>query len=280
MARSALTAFRTTPKLADCDPRSVFAAVIQSSQMGLEVGLMGEARLVPFGTQCQLIPGYGSEWKLLLAIRLVQDIYAHEVRLKDTFSLKLGLARDLRHEPLTAEGGFPASDEERGEIAGFYAVAVFKDGSRTFVAMGRKEVEKIRDGSRGYQAAKKYKKESIWDSDFGSMGLKTAIRRICKFLPKSPEMAAALALDAAAVLGKDQNLNLNEVIEELHPPIIDDDERDRGTRYRRTRRQVHPKHRAGRQTEGRDGCGHWHGASGAAAESGKQEPQVEHQRQA
>lgn len=92
--------------------------------------------------------------------------------------------------------------------------------------MGRKEVEKIRDGSRGYQAAKKYKKESIWDSDFGSMGLKTAIGRICKFLPKWPEMAAALALDAAADLGKDQNLNLNEVIEGNYTPIIDDDGRD------------------------------------------------------
>lgn len=64
--------------------------------------------------------------KLARQSGLVQDIYAHEVRLKDTFSLKLGLERDLRHEPLTAEGGFPASDEERGEMAGFYAVAVFK----------------------------------------------------------------------------------------------------------------------------------------------------------
>ena len=273
MARIALTAFRTTPKLADCDPRSVFAAVIQSSQMGLEVGLMGEARLVPFGTQCQLIPGYTGLMKLARQSGLVQDIYAHEVRLKDTFSLKLGLERDLRHEPLTAEGGFPASDEERGEIAGFYAVAVFKDGSRTFVAMGRKEVEKIRDGSRGYQAAKKYKKESIWDSDFGSVGLKTAIRRICKFLPKSPELAAALALDAAADLGKDQNLNLNEVIEGNYTPIIDDETgeiKESGTgapddkSTQSTGQDAEPK--------GATAVDTGNGASGAAAESGKQEP--------
>ena len=37
MARIALTAFRMTPKLGECDPRSVFAAVIQSSQMGLSL---------------------------------------------------------------------------------------------------------------------------------------------------------------------------------------------------------------------------------------------------
>jgi len=224
MARIALTAYRMTPKLGECDPRSVFAAVIQSSQLGLEVGLMGEAHLVPFGDQCQLIPGYTGLMKLARQSGLVQDIYAHEVRVNDRFTLKLGLERDLQHEPLTAQGGFPASDEERGEVVGFYAVAVFKDGSRTFVAMSRKEVEKIRDNSRGYQAAKRFKKESVWDSDFVAMGLKTVIRRLCKFLPKSPELATALALDAVSEQGKAQNLNLKEVIDGTYAPVVIDEE--------------------------------------------------------
>jgi len=55
------------------------------------------------------------------------------------------------------------------------------------------------------------------------MGLKTAIRRLCKFLPKSPELASALALDAAAEQGKAQNLNLTDVIEGNYAPIIDDE---------------------------------------------------------
>ncbi|MBX6392166.1 MAG: recombinase RecT [Burkholderiales bacterium] len=224
MARIALTAFRMNPKLGECDPRSVFAAVIQASQLGLEVGLMGEAHLVPFGDQCQLIPGYTGLMKLARQSGLVQDIYAHEVRVNDKFTLKLGMERSLEHEPLTGLGGFPASDEERGEVVGFYAVAVFKDGSRTFVAMSRKEVEKIRDNSKGYQAAKRYKKESVWDSDFTAMGLKTAIRRLCKFLPKSPELATALALDAASEQGKAQNLNLNDVIEGNYAPVVIDEE--------------------------------------------------------
>ena len=226
MARIALTAFRMTPKLGECDPRSVFAAVIQSSQLGLEVGLMGEAHLVPFGEQCQLIPGYTGLMKLARQSGLVQDIYAHEVRMNDKFTLTLGMERSLEHEPLTAPGGFPASDEERGEVAGFYAVAVFKDGSRTFVAMSRKEVEKIRDNSRGYKAAKRYRKESIWDSDFVSMGLKTAIRRLSKFLPKSPELATALALDVVSEQGRAQNLNLNDVIDGSYAPIFDEEPGD------------------------------------------------------
>ena len=109
-------------------------------------------------------------------------------------------------------------------MVGFYAVGVLKDGSRTFVAMGRKEVESIRDGSRGYQAARKYKKESIWDTDFVAMGLKTAIRRICKFLPKSPELATALAMDEKAQAGQGQNLNLNDVIDGSYAPVIIDED--------------------------------------------------------
>ncbi len=220
MVRIALTAFRMTPKLAECDPRSVFAAVIQSSQLGLEVGLMGEAHLVPFGGQCQLIPGYTGLMKLARNSGLVTDIYPEVVRMNDKFALKLGMERNLEHEPLTTAGGFPASDEERGEVVGFYAVGVLKDGSRTFVAMGRAEVERIRDGSRGYQAARKYKKESIWDTDFASMGLKTAIRRLCKYLPKSPELATALVIDEQA--GR-QKFDLDAVINGSYTPVVDEE---------------------------------------------------------
>ena len=224
MVRIALTAFRMTPKLAECDPRSVFAAVIQASQLGLEVGLNGEAHLVPFGSQCQLIPGYTGLMKLARNGGNVIDIYAHDVRAKDTFSLKFGLERDLKHEPLSLDGGFPASDEDRGQVVGFYAVAVFKDGNRTFVAMGRAEVESIRDNSRGYQAAKKYKKESPWDTNPTAMGMKTAIRRLCKYLPKSPELAAALALDATSEQGKNQNIDLSQAIAGEYTPVADVDE--------------------------------------------------------
>ncbi len=124
MARIALTAFRMNPKLSEVDPRSVVAAVIQSCQLGLQIGLMGEAHLVVFGSQCQLIPGYQGLVKLARNSGSVQDIYAHEVRINDKFDIVLGLNRSLIHEPLK-KNGFPASDDERGAIAGFYAVAVF-----------------------------------------------------------------------------------------------------------------------------------------------------------
>ena len=206
MVRVALSAYRLQPKLADCHPQSVFAAVIQAAQLGLELG-MGEAYLVPFKRECRLIPGYQGLMKLVRNTGQVQDFYAYEVRAHDTFEVVLGLERNLRHEPLK-EHGFPASDEQRGSIVGFYAVAVLKDGSRSFQAMSRAQVEAVRDHALGYQAAKANHKESRWDTDFLSMGLKTVIRRLCKYLPRSPELATALLLDTLAEQGKTQPLTL------------------------------------------------------------------------
>lgn len=241
MTRIALTAFRQNPGLARCDPRSVFAAVIQSSQLGLEVGLMGEAHLVPFNKrvkrgndwvdvpECQLIPGYQGLMKLARNSGLVKDIYAHEVRKNDEFEVTLGLNRDLRHKPLM-ENGFPASDEKRGDVTGFYAVAVFKDGSTSFVALPGSKIIAVRDKSSGYIAAKrnaeKYKKEinSPWVSDFEAMGMKTVIRRLCKMMPKSPELAAAIALDEAIDRGARQGLDINtNVIDGDWSPVMDED---------------------------------------------------------
>ena len=223
MARIALTCFRNVPKLAECDPKSVFAAVIQAAQLGIEPGLLGEAHLIPYKDKCQLIPGWQGLIKLAKQTGMVTDIYAMAVREKDTFSCTFGLNRTLEHKPLTAKGGFPASIKERGEIIGVYAVAVFKDGTRTFIVMGDDEVKRIRDGSSGYQMAVKYKKDSPWTTHYEEMALKTAIRRLCKTLPKSPEMAQAIALEDAHNRGQAQNIDLRDAVEGSYTPPAGDE---------------------------------------------------------
>ena len=221
MCRIALTEFRKNPKLASCDPKSVFAAVIQASQLGLEVGLLGEASLVPFGTECQLIPGYIGLMKLAMNTGKVSDIYAHSVRANDDFEIIFGLDRTLRHKPLM-DGSFPASDEMRGSIVGYYAVCIFNDGKKTFQAMSNADVLKIRDSSKGYKACKKFGKVSIWDEHAEAMGIKTVIRRLCKYLPKSPELAAALELDNIADRTGKQSLSVSDAIDGTWSPDYTD----------------------------------------------------------
>lgn len=222
MLRIALTAFRMNPGLERCKPLSILAAVIQASQLGLEIGQQGEAHLVPFKDECQMIPGYLGLIKLARNSGQVKDIYAHEVYENDHFALRLGLDRHLEHEPMVARGGFPAAAKDRGAVVGFYAVAVFKDGSTTFSAMGVDEINQIRDNSRGYQASKRFGKQSPWDTDYVAMGKKTVIRALCKMLPKSAEMSVALGLDQAAAEGKSQGINLKQAADGSYEPPVDD----------------------------------------------------------
>jgi recombination protein RecT len=203
MCRIALTEFRKNPRLAECDPRSVFAAIIVASQLGLEPGVLGQAYLIPYKQECQLIIGYQGLIDLVRRSGLVQRIEAHVVRHGEKFTYKSGLHTVLEHEPQLE--GTP------GALRLCYAVAEFKDGGYHVEVMVQDQVEKIRDRSQAVINAKKYNKTTPWDTDTEEMWRKTVLRRVCKYLPKSPEIATALSLDDAAAQGR-QAITVDDAI--------------------------------------------------------------------
>lgn len=204
MCRIALTEFRKNPKLADCDPRSVFAAIIVASQLGLEPGVLGQAYLIPYKNECQLIVGYQGLIDLVRRSGMVQRVEAHVVHHGDKFTYRTGLHTVLEHEPQLE--GTP------GALRLVYAVAEFKDGGYHVEVMTEDQINKIRDRSQAVINAKKYGKTTPWDTDTSEMWRKTALRRICKFLPKSPEIAIALSLDDAAAQGR-QAITVQDAID-------------------------------------------------------------------
>ena len=220
MARVALTCFRLNPLLSKCQPASVFACVIQASQMGLRPGLLGEAHLIPYynnrkqAYECQLIPGYQGLLELVRRSGLVESIGAYLVHANDVYEVRFGTDPGIRHEPCL-EG-------DPGAVRFGYAVARMKGGASHIEVMTLAQIIAIRDRSQGYQRAKRDGKPSPWDTDFEEMARKTLLRRIAKFLPKSPELATALALDNAADAGR-QDIDLAEAItgDLTLPEVID-----------------------------------------------------------
>ena len=213
LARIALTEFRKNPKLAECAPKSVFAAIIIASQLGLEPGLLGQAYLIPFKSECQLIPGYQGLIDLVRRTGKVKRIEAHVVRDGDKFTYKTGLVTVLEHEPNL--------DSEPGPMRLAYAVAEFEDGGYHVEVMSRHQIESIRDNSQGYKSAILYKKDHPWLSNADEMWRKTLIRRICKYLPKSAELMTALALDDAAGNGAQGITVEDAVMGEWNGPIVE-----------------------------------------------------------
>ena len=188
MARIALTECRKTPALLKCKPESLFGAVIQAAQLGLEPGgAMGHAYLIPFGQEVQFIVGYRGMIDLARRSGQIISIEAHAVYEGDTFECVFGLASDLKHIPDWQN----ANRTDPSKLRFVYSVAKLKDGGVQFEVMARAEVDAIR-------ARSKAGRSGPWVTDYVAMALKTVIRRLFKYLPVSVELARAVTLDEKA----------------------------------------------------------------------------------
>lgn len=218
MTRVALTCFRMNAKLSECQPASVFASVIQASQLGLRPGMLGECYLIPYKDQCTLQIGYQGMLELVRRSGLVESIGAYLVHERDDYKVQFGTEPGVTHVPYI-EG-------DAGAVKFGYAVAKLKGGGTHVEVMTLDEINRIRNRSQNVKNAAKYNKETPWDTDFEEMARKTLIRRICKYLPKSNELATALSLNDASERGA-QNLTVQDAIANtfIPPPIAGESER-------------------------------------------------------
>ncbi|MGK4197891.1 recombinase RecT [Fusobacterium sp. HC1336] len=208
--RIAITTIRQNPKLAECNAESLLGSLMTIAQLGLEPGVLGQCYLIPFknnklGTiECQFQLGYKGMIELLRRTGQLSDIYAYTVYSNDEFSIEYGLERTLKHIPAFS------NVDGRGEIVGFYSVAILKDGTRAFEYMTKREVieheEKYRKGNF---------KNDIWNKNFEEMSLKTVTKKMLKWLPISVEMIENLRKD-------EQIHKLDEKTNEVNSEYIDD----------------------------------------------------------
>jgi recombination protein RecT len=189
MARIVTTEVRKVPALLNCDPISLFGAVIQCSQLGLEPGNgLGHAYLLPYGRQVQLIIGYRGMIDLARRSGQIISLSAHVVRENDTFEFAYGLNETLHHVP---------AKQARGDVVAAYAVAKLKDGGHQFEVMWRDDIDAIR-------AQSKASKSGPWVTHYEEMARKTVVRRLFKYLPVSIEIQQAVGLDEQADAGVNQ----------------------------------------------------------------------------
>lgn len=191
MIRLAMTAFQKDGKLAACDLKSVVAAVMGASQLGLELdGALGHAYLVPYGKTCQLIIGYKGMLALARRSGEVSTVAAHVVYSNDYFQFRYGSDPVLLHEPVL---------QNRGSPIAVYAVCKLKDGGADFEVAGWEEVLQ-------WQQEFGKRPGSPWQKHLSEMSKKSIIRRLFKRMPVSTEITRAVTLDEYAESGVAQPL--------------------------------------------------------------------------
>ena len=219
-ARVFYTTILKTPKLLECEPRSLVSALIQCSELGLEpINALGQIYLLPFYNskarryEVQIIPGYRGYIQLAQNSGKIVDISAHVVYDKEPFELVFGTEEKVIHTPK------PPS--ERGENkVGVYARAVFANKVVKTIWLWTEDVYKHRESSSGAwemdwtTKPPKFKLDKdgnkilgasspwrLWEDE---MFCKTAIRVMAKFLPLSPEWKKMESLDTVAEAGDSQ----------------------------------------------------------------------------
>lgn len=192
VTRIALTAFRQNALLEKCEPLSVFASVLQSAQTGLEVGILGQAYLVPYKQRdgsyiCQFIPG----WQGL--VDLVNragnaSVWTGAVFEGDQFDWALGDRPFVMHKP----GG--ENDPEK--LTHTYAIGRVKGAEWPVIEVWTKE-RIVRHRNRYNKVGDKHYSYA----NFEMYARKVPLLQVLKYLPKSPELTRAITMNDAGEIG-------------------------------------------------------------------------------
>jgi len=207
--RVALFEAAKNEKLAQCTPVSVYLSLAKACELDLVAGgVLHRCSLVPRwnkgkkGFEADLMIEYTGLMDLVRRSGEVKNFTARCVRenevFKHTFSLEQG--ETLIHEP--------CYDNEPGNLKMVYAVCEFKDGSKQVEVMRRDQVEAVKRCSR-------YSDQGPWAEHTEEMWRKTVIRRICKYLPLTPQ--------AKAVLEHDINVEYGDGADPFMSPEVEKD---------------------------------------------------------
>ncbi|ALF01244.1 RecT-like ssDNA annealing protein [Arthrobacter phage Brent] len=187
LVRDALTVIRQTPRLLECDRASLFGSLMTCAQLGLRpgVGALGHAYVIPFKGQAQFILGYQGMLELANRSNEVEGTVARIVYANDEFRVDYGTDK-LTHIPAMSGRGAPI---------GYYAKFYRRGSDRpVFEWMS---VEDAKEHMQKFAMAKNRQGQVVgpWVQHFDSMALKTVVRKLFKWMPRTTQMQLAVIAD-------------------------------------------------------------------------------------
>ncbi len=198
LAQMAISAYNQTPKLAECSVPSILSCCLRCASLGLEpsaVDGLGRAYILPYNNrktgkvEAQFILGKNGMVELVQRSGKVNTLRTQCVYDGDDFDYwedEAGVHFSYR----------PNLDADHGKehLRLVYVSATMKDGGLAFLAMSRKEIEKVRERSKASGTGP-------WVTDYEAMAEKTVLRRAFNrgVLPRSVELSQAVSSDETTV---------------------------------------------------------------------------------
>ncbi|SDP61279.1 recombination protein RecT [Actinopolyspora xinjiangensis] len=162
-------------------PGTLMVALMEAARLGLEPGTE-QYYLTPRKNKGKPevlgIPGYQGLIELMYRSGAVSSVVVETVRENDTFQWAPGRMERPEHE-----ADWFAINGERGQLRGVYAYAIMSNGATSkVVVLNRNDIARARDSAQGADS-----EHSPWKNHEEAMWLKTAARRLAKWVPTSTE---------------------------------------------------------------------------------------------
>ena len=200
MVRLALTAVGQSTKLAACDARSLFASVVVAAQLGLEIGVAGQGFLVPYKGKATFVPGWQGLVDLVARAGRA-SVWTGAVFDGDFFDYALGDSPFVKHRP--------CGEDDPNKMTHVYAIGRVNGSQWPIIEVWPiSRVWKHRDrGNKQGSDHYSFKHPEMY-------ARKLPLLQVLKYVPKSIELSAAMAVSQAADEGKTATVDSSFVVVE------------------------------------------------------------------
>lgn len=205
---SVISVANGNPQLRRAQPMSIIGAAMVAATMQLQVvPTLGQAYLIPYGSQCQLQVGY------LGILQLCQ----RSGQFKKILAAPVHEGEYISGDEFDEDYIFDKKQRKSDKVIGYMAKFELLNG---FTKVTYWDVDKVKAHASKFSQAFRTGYNSPWKSDFDAMAMKTVLKFILKFAPKSIEMQKAMTFDQSVI-----NTNVSDVqdldIDAFAPEHID-----------------------------------------------------------
>ena len=182
-----IRAVKENPKLLQCDPKSLFGAVLLSAEVGLKPNTsLQHSFIIPYKGQAKFQIGYKGLIEIMYRNPRVKQITARAVFENDVFDYGYGLVPYLNHKPARTE---------KGKLECVYATCLV-DNEPVFVVVEKAELDAIRNISQTIDS--KFSPYNNGTDIHNWMEIKASVKALSKLIPTSNniEMAKAVEYDS------------------------------------------------------------------------------------
>lgn len=208
-----IRAVKENPKLLQCDPKSLFGAVLLSAEIGLKPNTSQQhSFIIPYKGQAKFQIGYKGLIEIMYRNPRVKKIEARAVYENDEFDYGYGLKPYLNHKP---------ARKDRGKLDCVYATCLV-DEEPIFVVVEKAELDAIRKFSQTIDTA--YSPYNNGTDIHNWMEIKAGVKALSKLIPTSNnvDMAKAVEYDSRFEGGARVMVELpNNPSEVVEPKLVD-----------------------------------------------------------